>query len=94
MSKQEIKQCIDNGDKHWKIVFWVSLSVSIVLIVASWFVPPRGVIDGSSLAAVGELFAFPTLYAVYGVIVSGRSVTFRKGDMEVTTHKQQHENEE
>lgn len=94
MSKQEIKQCIDNGDKHWKIVFWVSLSISIVLIVASWFVPPRGVIDGSALAAVGELFAFPTLYAVHSIIHSGKAVTFRKGDMEVTTHKAEYEKKE
>lgn len=89
MSKQEIKQCIDNGSKHWKVVFWVSLILSALLIVVSFIVPPHGVIDGSVLAAVGELFAFPTLYAVYGIIHSGKAVTFRKGDMEVTTNKEE-----
>ena len=85
MSKQELKQCIEAGDRHWKLVFWVSLVLSAVLIVVSFFVPPRGVVDGSVLAAVGEIFAFPTLYSVYGIVTSGREVTFRKGNMEVST---------
>ena len=66
MSQQELKDCISAGDRHWKVVFWVSLVLSAVLVVVSFVVPPRGIIDGSVLAAVGEIFAFPTLYAVYG----------------------------
>ncbi len=87
MSQQELKDCISAGDRHWKVVFWVSLVLSAVLVVVSFIVPPRGIIDGSVLAAVGEIFAFPTLYAVYGIIHSGRAVTFRKGNMEISTEK-------
>ncbi len=89
MSQQELKDCISAGDRHWKVVFWVSLVLSAVLVVISFFIPPHGVIDGSVLGAVGELFAFPTLYAVYGIIQSGKGVTFRKGDMEIKTRSEE-----
>ena len=44
-----------------KIAFAVALCVSICLIVAGFLIPPTGVIDGSVLKAVGELFAFAAL---------------------------------
>lgn len=47
-----------------RIIFGVCLTCSIVLIVAGFIVPPRGVIDGSVLTAVGELFGFATLASV------------------------------
>lgn len=36
--------------------------VSAGLIVASFFMPPQGIIDGSVLAAVGELLGFAALF--------------------------------
>lgn len=47
-----------------RIIFGICLVSSIVLIVAGFIVPPRGVIDGSVLTAVGELFGFATLASV------------------------------
>lgn len=51
--------------------FWLCLGFSVGLITVSFFVPPTGVIDGSVLAAVGELFGFATLYVVYKAIEKG-----------------------
>lgn len=79
-----MKEIIKNADIKWKAIFLISFLLGIVLLIASFVVPPTGVIDTSVLAAVGELFAFPTLYAVYEIIQTGRSATFKKGDMEVT----------
>lgn len=47
-----------------RIVFFACLIISVVLIVAGFIVPPCGVIDGSVLTAVGELFGFATLASV------------------------------
>ena len=41
----------------------VTMVVSIVLIIVSFFIPPTGVIDGSVLAAVGELGAMSAMFS-------------------------------
>lgn len=64
----------------------VALSViSVFLIVASFFVPPMGVIDGSVLASVGELFAFAALFKIGEAIERGMDakVTHRDTTIEV-----------
>lgn len=48
----------------------LSLS-AIVLIVAGLLMPPMGVIDGSVLTVVGELFAFAALATVWHAIDKG-----------------------
>ena len=41
----------------------VTMAVSMVLIIVSFFIPPTGVIDGSVLAAVGELGAMSAMFS-------------------------------
>lgn len=43
------------------VAFEVCLVVAIGLIVGGFFVPPTGVIDGSVLTGVGELFGFAAI---------------------------------
>lgn len=64
--------------KAHKITFAICLVTSIVMLVAGFLVPPRGVIDGSVLTGVGELFAFATL-ATVPYIANGRSVELTHG---------------
>lgn len=45
--------------------------ISVALIVGSFFVPPQGVIDGSVLLAVGEIFAFATLFMAWESVDRG-----------------------
>ena len=64
-------------------VFYLTLTISIGLIVGGFFCPPMGIIDGSVLTAVGELLAFATLAQVPRLIESarnGRSIKLSKGD--------------
>lgn len=68
--------------------FWVCLFVSIALLVFGAIVPPMGVIDGSLLTAVGELFAFAALWAAFVAIEKGidtkvthKNTTIQIGDL-------------
>lgn len=64
--KNTIINCVlHNG---WFIFFSL---VSVGLIIASFLVPPTGVIDGSVLGAVGEIFAFAALGTVIKAIDKG-----------------------
>ena len=73
-----------------RITFAVCFFVSVGLIIAGFFVPPMGVIDGSVLTAIGELLLFPTLLYAYRAIELGLSVKFQKGDtsVEISQHDQ------
>lgn len=61
------------------VAFWICLFFAIGLIVAGFFVPPTGEIDGSVLKAVGELFGFATLWVVYYGIRKGVDVRLQHG---------------
>lgn len=69
----------------WLTNIWMRiLSISsILLIIASFFVPPLGVIDGSILAAVGELEGLGVLWIVLRAVEKGTGASFKKGDVEV-----------
>ena len=51
----KFKDFIYNSAKNKVISDWIILLFSIGLFVTSFFLPPRGVIDPSVLAAVGEI---------------------------------------
>lgn len=63
------------GDRFHKNIFLFCVVVSAGLIITSFFVPPLAVIDGSVLAAVGELFAFAALGEVGAAIEKGHSAS-------------------
>ena len=69
----------------WLTNIWLRiLSISsILLIIASFFVPPLGIIDGSILAAVGELEGLGVLWIVLRAVEKGTAASFKKGDVEV-----------
>lgn len=75
-----LKQIYTNMN-HW--AFWICLIFSIGLILGSFFVPPMGVVDGSILASVGELFGFATLATVIEAIKKGSDVTISHGSTTV-----------
>ena len=61
-------QSLRSGCTKAKIASAVLSFISVGLIVASFIVPPMGVVDGSVLAAVGEIFAFAALFAAWEAI--------------------------
>ena len=66
------------------IMFYILTGISVLLIIASFIVPPTGVIDPSVLAATGELFAFAALGAVYKSIDKGVDATVTHKDTTLT----------
>lgn len=77
----------------WESNIWLRiLSISsILLIIASFFVPPLGIIDGSVLAAVGELEALGVLWIVMRAVEKGTGASFKKGDVEVDIKEKEDE---
>lgn len=68
--------------------FWICLIISIVLLVASFILPPTGVIHSSVLAATGELFAFGALGTLAGGIEKGMNARVTKGDVSLEVSKE------
>ena len=81
MSKSINERC-----KVCAIAFALCLAVSIGLIVGGFFVPPTGVVDGSVLKAVGELFLFAALAVGAHAIELGYDLKLSKGDTSVELH--------
>lgn len=73
-----------------KVIFYVCLGVSIVLGLWGFVTPPRGVIDGSVLIFISELFAFASLATGYRAFVSSGHHRFmiqhKDTTMEVSSH--------
>lgn len=67
-----------------KYIFYICLSLSVMLFVGGFFCPPMGVIDGSLLKAAGILLGFATLGVAGQNLANGKDVTFHHGDTEVT----------
>ena len=64
-------------------IFYVTLSVSLLLITGGFLLPPMGIIDSSVLTAVGELLMFGVLAqlpALISAVRNGKSIKLTKGD--------------
>ena len=74
------------------LAFWICLVISIILLIASFLVPPTGFIDGTVLAGIGELFGFATLATVIEAIKKGRDVSVSHGNTTLTLNDQEDNN--
>lgn len=72
---------VEHADKK---IFYVCLVMSIALMVASFLLPPQGIIDPSVLTAAGILFGFAALAVAGQNLANGKDVKMKKGDLEVT----------
>ena len=64
-------------------VFYLTLAISLLLIIGGFLLPPMGIIDGSVLTAVGELLMFGVMAQVPHLIEAaknGKSIRLQKGD--------------
>lgn len=81
-----IKEAI-NGN----YLFYILSIFSILLLSASFILPPTGVIDSSVLGAVGEMFAFAALGTVIKAIDNNKSISLQKGDTSITVREKEDE---
>lgn len=73
------------------IYFWFFGGISVILIVLSFFIPPLAVVDGSVLAATGELFGFAALGAVIHSIDRGKTASVSHGQTTITIGEKEEE---
>ncbi len=67
---------------EWLIIGEASTAfVALVLMVASFIVPPTGIIDSSVLQAVGEILVFPVIWMIPKAIEAGRKIKYK--DLEI-----------
>lgn len=66
-----------------KVIAAILAAVAVVLIVVSFFVPPLGIIDGSVLAAIGELFAFASMFMIWESVDRGMDAKITHGDTKI-----------
>lgn len=59
----------------------VTAVVALGLIIASFILPPIGVIDNSVLQAVGEILVFPVIWMIPDAIRAGRRIKYK--DLEI-----------
>lgn len=64
-------------DNIW---FYILSGIAILLLIGSFFTPPMGIIDGSVIAAIGEIFAFASLGALLKAIDKGIDAKLTKGN--------------
>lgn len=79
------------GDKFHKRVFLICLIVALGLLIASFFIPPLSIIDGSVIAAVGEIFAFAALGEVVAAVERGHSASISHGSTTIEIKKEDEE---
>lgn len=82
--RKSIKDCILHN--LWFKIFSI---ISIGLIITAFFIPPWAFIDGSVLAAVGELFGFASLSTVIKAIDNGTTATVTHNNTSVTVGKEE-----
>lgn len=77
------KEVVDCIKRHWFEP--ASMLVSIFLLVAGFFMPPQGVIDGSVLMGIGEIIAGAAVLSFLSnlpeYIKAGVSTKLSKGDL-------------
>ncbi|MBQ7517611.1 MAG: hypothetical protein IJU13_04200 [Bacteroidales bacterium] len=70
--------------KRYDIAFFVLAAISAGLLIASFLVPPTGVIDPSVLGAVGEIFGYAALATVIKAIDRGVDATITHKNTSIT----------
>ena len=66
--------------------------VALGLLIASFIVPPTGIIDPSVLQAVGEILVFPVIWMIPDAIRAGKTIKYK--DLEIKTEKDEDPNED
>ena len=61
--------------------FIILYGIALILLVASFILPPMGIIDSPVLKAVAEIFAIAGLLIFLRAIDRNKGIEFHKGDM-------------
>ena len=78
------------------VVFYITLGVTIILLIAGFILPPMGIIDSSVIQAAGILCRFSVVGQLPSIIESAKSVKLQAGhsSIEVVGHDKDKKEEE
>ncbi len=62
------------------IALWACLSAALGLLIASFVVPPTGIIDPSVLRAASLIFGFAALFVVREAVMEGLGIKLTHGN--------------
>lgn len=81
--------------KKWLCSFWLRFLTisSVILIVASFIIPPAGIINSSVLGAVGELEILAVIWIIHDAIKKGTGASIQKGDIRIDIDKDDEDEE-
>ena len=74
--------------------FYLTLAISLLLIVGGFLLPPMGIIDASVLTAVGKLLMFGALAQVPALISAaknGKSIKVTRGNSSIEVSSSENE---
>ena len=72
--------------EEWLVVGEATTTViALGLLVASFIVPPSGIIDPSVLQAVGEILVLPVIWMLPKAIEAGKTIKYK--DLEISNQK-------
>lgn len=60
--------------KTWKIVLFISIFITIILLTWGFVLPPKGKIEQSVIQACFMIAFYPTLYSIFIIILRGINV--------------------
>ena len=67
-----------------KYIFIACLAMAIILLLAGFLLPPRGVIDNSVLKASSILLGFAALGVAGQNLANGKDISLQKDDLNIT----------
>ena len=68
------------------IALWICTACSLGLFIASFIVPPTGVIDPSVIRTGAEILGFATLFMLREAIMEGLGVKMTHGNTSIEIH--------
>ena len=83
---RRFRQETKNVSRQTTVLLWIFSIAAIALFVASFIVPPTGVIDPSVLKAGALLFAFASLAEAREAIREGLGVKLTHGQTTIEVH--------
>lgn len=75
--------------KHYAIAFWITIGISIALLVTGFIIPPEGEVHPSVLESAGILFLWPALAFANKVLEEGHTASISHGQTTIEIKKEE-----
>lgn len=79
-------------ENHKKVILALTI-FSALLIIIGLIIPPMGVVDGSILVGIGELFAFGLLWEIPEYLKAKKDIKVTKGDTTIEINNDNQDDE-